>query len=351
MGGTSSKDNYRKSIATEQVLIKKTWSKVEDNLQYHANVFFTEFCEAYPQYVKYFTFDPDMPLTLDADTSKRFMIIMETMGYLLIYFLNKPKQVKHVIGYVAMVHKDMDITRADMTNFRENLIKYITSTFPKLITSENENVIAKYIRYITDEISQSIEDFKKNESRINFEFSKSHNGLLTHCLCREKLIYGCKLDYWNERKRVWEERLEEWKLKVRTPVDPSNRSSTDEDIMPIRKSKFEDAVTDHEESIRVWEPRDSSGTGISKITDDSVQISQNRRRVTLKMKKSGQTNYDVIEIVNPTEQSAKRQQLLMKEKKLSDNEPASTSVASSPLVVDSEARKRRRQLLSTLNND
>lgn len=56
-----------------------------------------------------------MPLTLDADTSKRFMIIMETMGYLLIYFLNKPKQVKHVIGYVAMVHKDMDITRADMT--------------------------------------------------------------------------------------------------------------------------------------------------------------------------------------------------------------------------------------------
>lgn len=87
------------------------------------------------------------------------------------------------------------------------------------------------------------------------------------------------------------------------------------------------------------------------MQDDSVQISQNRRRVTLKMKKSGQTNYDVIEIVNPTEQSAKRQQLLMKEKKLSDNEPASTSVASSPLVVDSEARKRRRQLLSTLNND
>ncbi|KAH0540875.1 hypothetical protein KQX54_020360 [Cotesia glomerata] len=356
MGGASSKDNYKKSIAYEQALIKKTWGKIENNLQYHANVFFTEFCEVNPQYIKYFTFDPDMPLTLDADTSKKFMTIMDTIGFLLVNFLNKPKQVKHIIGYVAMIHKDMNITRIDMTNFSENLIKYITSTFPKFITNEYQNIIAKYIKYVTDEISRSIEDIKKNEMRFNLVLSRRHNSLLTHCLCKEELIYGCKLDYWNERKRVWEERLEEWKLKVRTPVDSSKCSSTDEDIMPIGKSKIEDTTPDHEGSIHVWEPRDSSGTGISKTTvrfltrDDSIQFSPNRKRVIVRTKKSGQTNYEIIETSNLTDQSA-RPPLSVKEKLFENQPTASTSVVSSSPVVDSEARKRRRQRASTLNND
>ncbi|KAG8042165.1 hypothetical protein G9C98_000156 [Cotesia typhae] len=57
----------------------------------------------------------------------------------------------------------------------ENLIKYITSTFPKFITNEYQNIIAKYIKYVTDEISQSIEDIKKNEMRFNLVFSRRHN--------------------------------------------------------------------------------------------------------------------------------------------------------------------------------
>lgn len=36
--------------------------------------------------------------------------------------------------------------------------------------------------------------------------------------------------------------------------------------MPIGKSKIEDIPPDREGSIHVWESRDSSGTGISKIT-------------------------------------------------------------------------------------
>lgn len=55
-----------------------------------------------------------MPLTLDAHISSHFSIIMETMGYLMIDFYNKPKEFNYFIGYIAMVHKDMNLIRADL---------------------------------------------------------------------------------------------------------------------------------------------------------------------------------------------------------------------------------------------
>ncbi|CAD6201460.1 GSCOCG00000260001-RA-CDS, partial [Cotesia congregata] len=106
--------------------------------------------------------------------------------------------------------------------------------------------------------------------------------------------------------------------------------------MPIGKSKIEDTTPDHEASIHVWEPRDSSGTGISKITDDSIQFSSNRRRVIVRTKKSGQTNYDIIETSNLTDQPA-RPQLSVKEKIFENHPTTSTSAVSSSPVVDSEA--------------
>lgn len=84
--------------------------------------------------------------------------------------------------------------------------------------------------------------------------------------------------------------------------------------------------------------------------DDSIPFSPNRRRVIVRTKKSGQTNYDIIETSNLTDQSA-RLQLSVKEKIFENQPTASTSAVSSSPVVDSEARKRRRQRTSTLNND
>lgn len=39
---------------------------------------------------------------------------METMGYLLLDFNKKPKQLDRLVGYIAMVHKDMQLDEQDM---------------------------------------------------------------------------------------------------------------------------------------------------------------------------------------------------------------------------------------------
>lgn len=46
---------------------------------------------------------------------------METMGYLLLDFNDKPKRLDRFVGYIAMVHKDMQLNEQDMC-VRRNLL-------------------------------------------------------------------------------------------------------------------------------------------------------------------------------------------------------------------------------------
>lgn len=72
------------------------------------------FCETYPQYVKFFTLESRLPANFDARTTAKFSIIMETMGYLLLDFNNKPRRLDQFVGYIAMIHKDMRLDEQDM---------------------------------------------------------------------------------------------------------------------------------------------------------------------------------------------------------------------------------------------
>lgn len=69
----------------------------------------------YPQYTKYFTLDPEMPLTIDVHITTHFSIIMETIGYLVVDYYKNRKQHDFFIGYIAMVHKDMNLIHRDMS--------------------------------------------------------------------------------------------------------------------------------------------------------------------------------------------------------------------------------------------
>jgi len=53
-------------------------------------------------------------LSFDTRITAKFSIIMETMGYLLLDFNKRPKQLDRLVGYIAMVHKDMQLDEQDM---------------------------------------------------------------------------------------------------------------------------------------------------------------------------------------------------------------------------------------------
>lgn len=66
-----------------------------------------------------------MHLSFDTRITAKFSIIMETMGYLLLDFNKKPKQLDRLVGYIAMVHKDM---RLDEQDLRVRRVFIISST-------------------------------------------------------------------------------------------------------------------------------------------------------------------------------------------------------------------------------
>lgn len=72
------------------------------------------FCESYPQYLKYFTLDPNIPLNFHARTMTKITAIIEALGYLMLDFHNKPKKLDRLVGYLAMVHKDMRLEKQDI---------------------------------------------------------------------------------------------------------------------------------------------------------------------------------------------------------------------------------------------
>lgn len=64
-----------------------------------------------------------MHVSFDTRVTAKFSIIMETMGYLLLDFNKKPKQLDRLVGYIAMVHKDMRLDEQDM---RVTIFHYFT---------------------------------------------------------------------------------------------------------------------------------------------------------------------------------------------------------------------------------
>ncbi|XP_043282985.1 uncharacterized protein [Venturia canescens] len=215
-------------------------------------VFFSwadRFCETHPQYTKYFTSDSQVPLTFDARTNAKFTVIMETMGYLLLDFHKKPKQLDRIIGYIAMIHKDMSLARSDMLNFCEHLLNYLTVTFPLAMTPECLEVTTRYMNHLMAELSQKIEDFQNEESTRYFEnAAKYRNPCGSWLLCTDNLIYGQTLDYWKQRKVRWEELLEDWRIKETSAVQVPKNSSTEDEETSMIKSKTEDEISEFAES-------------------------------------------------------------------------------------------------------
>lgn len=56
-----------------------------------------------------------IPLGVDVRLCAKFTLIMEAIGYLVVDVYRNRRQLDRLVGYVAMVHKDMRLDKEDMT--------------------------------------------------------------------------------------------------------------------------------------------------------------------------------------------------------------------------------------------
>ncbi|XP_011308606.1 uncharacterized protein [Fopius arisanus] len=284
-------------------VMKQIWSGIEKNPQYHANLFF----------IGYFTTDPDIPLSIDARTSAKFRLIMEALGYLLLDTYNKPNQLEYITGYIAMIHKDMELISADMFNFGASLVHYLTITFPQSMSPNCQSIVSGYIHNILDGISRKLEDFRETDIRTNIT-GNSDDIPLKWKIClksrgrlrwrsKSASIYGHTVDYWMERKRKWDERLESWRCHdhgttTKIEVSPS------EDIprVKIGEATVEDIGSHADQFLK------SYGV-IEEIKRTSCE--SRRRRPTLMTKKSGEMQYKVVEtMINAVKSDRERDSII-----------------------------------------
>lgn len=152
--------DYYKLSAKEYALVKKVWSGIEVNPQFHGNACLRSFCETHPQYVKFFTQESKLHLSFDTRVTAKFAVIMETMGYLLLDFNKKPKQLDRLVGYIAMVHKDMQLDEQDMRNFVTSLFDYLSRTYPTQMTVECQGAMSKFMESVIKELFVKMETFR-----------------------------------------------------------------------------------------------------------------------------------------------------------------------------------------------
>ncbi|XP_024940834.1 uncharacterized protein LOC107267726 isoform X2 [Cephus cinctus] len=283
--------NYYKLTSDEQALLRKVWCGVENNPQFHGSSFFLEFCKLHPQYTKYFTTMPQIPINFDGRNVAKFTVIMETIGYLILDYHSKPKQLDQLVGYVAMVHKDMGLRRQDMLNFGSYLIQYLCKAFPLSMNDACLDVFSKYFNSILMEMALKMEEFlkddrlnasddekaamattsenpdildagKKGNERETIRTSRKRGPTLRMLCghwstCRNNLVYGQSLHYWKDRKKEWDNRLKQWNfLSTSNYTNPKIQISTSEDEeTSAYKSKTEDETASEVADMRISPPK------------------------------------------------------------------------------------------------
>ncbi|EFN67896.1 hypothetical protein EAG_07959 [Camponotus floridanus] len=202
--------DYYKFSAEEYALVKKVWSGIEINPQFHGNACLRSFCEIYPQYVKFFTQESKLHLSFDTRITVKFSIIMETMGYLLLDFNKRPKQLDRLVGYIAMVHKDMQLDEQDMRNFATSLFQYLSRTYPTQMTAQCQEAMSKFMDSVIKELFVKMELFRDYDVAQSGEATRSKLPWGQCPLFAEAPIFGKTKLYWDEWKKQWNARLDEW---------------------------------------------------------------------------------------------------------------------------------------------
>ncbi|XP_029172406.1 uncharacterized protein LOC114941551 [Nylanderia fulva] len=213
--------DYYKFNAEEYALVKKVWSGIEINPQFHGSACFRSFCERYPQYVKFFTQESKLHLSFDTRVTAKFTNIMEAIGYLLLDFNKKPKQLDRLVGYIAMVHKDMRLVEQDMHNLVTSLFEYLSRMYPAYMTAHCQQAMSKFMDSVIKELFVKMKTFRDYDVAQSSEVNavvRSKSPWGRYSLFGEPLIFGKTKLYWDEWKKQWNARLDEWEIQAASAV-------------------------------------------------------------------------------------------------------------------------------------
>ncbi|XP_050463351.1 uncharacterized protein LOC126857711 isoform X2 [Cataglyphis hispanica] len=191
---------------------------VSEECPYHTSVF--SFCETHPQYVKYFTQESKLHLSFDTRITAKFAIIMETMGYLLLNFNKKPKQLDRLVGYIAMIHKDMQLDEQDLNNLVTSLFEYLTRMYPAQMTVECKRAMSKFMESVVRQLYEKMKTFREYDA-AQLRVATRSKLLWERCpLFAEPSIFGKSKLYWDERKKQWDTRLGVWAVQTAQEQEP-----------------------------------------------------------------------------------------------------------------------------------
>nr|KAF7415475.1 hypothetical protein H0235_012067 [Vespula pensylvanica] len=254
---SSSIQNYYKLSHEEYSLIKQLWKEIESKPQYYGNLFFTSFLGTYPQYIKYYTLNQHIPLGVDVRLCAKFTLIMEAIGYLVVDVYRNRRQLDRLVGYVAMVHKDMRLDKEDMTNFEMSFLQYLERTFPMYMTGKCQKAMKLYLNSIINGIVNKMEKFRHYD--------------MTDTEIRPKST----MTYWNDRKKDWDMILNMWSVENSAMdqwLDPSIRNNS----ATAHTSEIEDETTELPES-KVEHNNNKNTVKFEKTTNDDKKQEFNKK--------------------------------------------------------------------------
>ncbi|XP_076653037.1 uncharacterized protein LOC143359174 [Halictus rubicundus] len=191
-------------------IIKAIWKTVEKDSAYYGFAMCTTLFKNYPQYAKYFEDEAIPEFVREAKVKKKFTTICDIVSALFINYNIKPAQRDYLLGYIAMIHKDMGLAIQDFENFISCIVEALCTELPQLMTSENVIVQIKYFNILSETMLLLMEKHRAKIDEMTRAGAKNDKGC-SPCFAKEPdLIYNYPLKYWMYKKRYWEYRRAVW---------------------------------------------------------------------------------------------------------------------------------------------
>ncbi|XP_043479250.1 uncharacterized protein LOC122509335 isoform X2 [Leptopilina heterotoma] len=196
----------------ESETLKKVWQLVENDVNYYGSAFGKIFFQNHPEYIKYFQYDLIPQFVQDAKMKKKFSSVCAIMSTLIVDYFNKPQQRNDVLDFIAMIHKDMQLTLKDLENFSSDFLEMLKWEFPVLMTKEQIVIQSNQFNILIHKMNSLMIIHRENDLKFN-----SNDDSIFRSLCgwnKNRTIYGKSLEYWEARRIYWCTRVALWSTLV-----------------------------------------------------------------------------------------------------------------------------------------
>ncbi|CAL7936064.1 unnamed protein product [Xylocopa violacea] len=190
--------------------VKEIWQIMEQNTSYYGFSFCTVIFRNHPKYVKYFENEAIPEFVQEAKIKKKFSIICDVMCALFIDYYDKPSKRDHILGYIAMVHKDLGLTLKDYRNFLSDVLKAIIIELPQIMNEEYILAQSTYFSIVAEIVWKLMIELNKEMTQMLLMDTGVKKCCMWNMDPESQIVYGYPVKYWVYKKRYWEYRRALW---------------------------------------------------------------------------------------------------------------------------------------------